>query len=204
MTTWTFKGPIAALALLALTACEGGQGIGAQAQKPLTAARMMSGAVILVPPSGFCIDRGSLRASFALMARCDTLGAAPETARGAPLGLITASFAAAADGDPLPSQGDLLATASVTRVLKAQSSKDMLLLHASGPAPSKGLSDVHWRGAARLGGHIVAVALYGPRDGRAIGPEGAVIVQQLFDGTRAQIDAARGGTAKTTPPKKGS
>ena len=199
MTTWTSKGPFAGLALLALTACEEGQGTNA-AGAPLTAARMMNGAVTLVAPPGFCIDRSSLRASFALMARCDTLGA-PQAAGDAPLGILTASFVAASPQSPLPTQGDLLATPSVTRVLEARSSDDQLVIHATVPAPSDSLSQIHWRGAARIDGHVAAVALYGPDKGRAVGQEGRAIVTRLIDGTRAQTENAT-APAKATVAKK--
>lgn len=35
---------------------------------------MANGALTLVAPEGFCIDKRSLKSSFALLARCDTLG----------------------------------------------------------------------------------------------------------------------------------
>ena len=93
MITWTSKSPLAALAMLTLSACEGGQGFsfgsrGGAADKPLLQTALAGGAVQVVPPQGYCIDPKSLKRRFALMARCDALGL-PDVVSAAPRGILT-------------------------------------------------------------------------------------------------------------------
>ncbi|QUJ76370.1 hypothetical protein KDD17_15990 [Sulfitobacter albidus] len=112
MTTWISR--VAALVLCgALAGCDALpdasgvlSGIAGDQAPPLTQAKMMRGAVTLVPPTGFCIDPKTLNESFALMARCDTLGATTGS-RGAPLGLMSVSFTRTGADAPLPTPQDI-------------------------------------------------------------------------------------------------
>ena len=93
MITWTSKSPLAALAMLTLSACEGGQGFSFGGspdtpEKPLLQTALAGGAVQVVPPQGYCIDPKSLKRRFALMARCDALGL-PDAVSAAPRGILT-------------------------------------------------------------------------------------------------------------------
>ena len=58
----------------------------------LANAELADGALTLVPPAGFCVDKSTLRPSFAVVARCDSLGAR-QTVNDAPLGMIVVSVA---------------------------------------------------------------------------------------------------------------
>ena len=103
MTTWTSKHLIALGLASVLGACEAMDtgttllaGLApledaALPAVPLTQAMMMRGGVTLVPPSGYCIDPESLSHKFALMARCDNMGAATG-GEGAPAGVLTVSL----------------------------------------------------------------------------------------------------------------
>jgi hypothetical protein len=187
MNTWTCKTAVAALALTFLAACEDGQGgvflqglDGSASAKPvaLSQANMASGAVVLVAPKGFCIDKGSLKQNFALMARCESLGA-PSAAANAPLGILTASFSAASSTIPTPL--DTAAAMGLNTMTDARTTDRSVTFHAKGSAPAKGLSETHWRGTARVGSQMMALALYGPDGGRAIGPEGRAILVGLIN-----------------------
>jgi hypothetical protein len=188
MNTWTSKGPLTILLCLALAACKIGPGEGG-AQKTLpTQVLMLNGAAHLAAPEGYCIDTRSLKRAFALMARCDAMGAGAGNP-GAPLGLITASFIAAGEGHPLPAAEEIAATAGAVRVNENVQSDGIVLLHAEGPAPLADLSPVHWRGAARAGDAMMAVAVYGPPGSATTGAEGKRLATELIKRTQALTDA---------------
>ncbi|MFK7834647.1 MAG: hypothetical protein AB8B60_00375 [Sulfitobacter sp.] len=196
MITWSFRAGIAGFALTVLAGCEDGQGGGlldglATAAAPpnvaLSQADLAFGAVTLVPPRGFCIDKRSLRQRFALMARCDKLGA-PSAAAGAPIGIITASVSAAGtSGLPSPEQTALAFQLESTSAVRTTDSS--VIFRATGGVPSTELSTTHWRGSARMGSQVVGLALYGPEDGRAVSSEGRAILRELID---RSTDAAGG------------
>ena len=190
MTIWTYKSPIAALALLILSACESGQGaalfkglsaptIPGQRAKPLSQVQMAGGAMTLVAPRGFCIDSKSVKKQFAMIARCDVLGVA-QAAADAPLGFITVSVLPLAPDSALPAMQDVAAANGLTNASDATLSDDSLVFRAQGKAPIDGVSDKHWRGTARIGDHIIGLALYGPDNGRAVSNEGHAIISDVI------------------------
>lgn len=183
MTIWTCKGAIAAFALVGLTACDVVPDLGAltggQPDGALSQSQMAFGAVTLVPPAGFCIDRKSLKQTFALMTRCEALGA-PQAGGGAPLGILIASFSDGADGMPSPEE---TATALDLDVVNAaETGQSSVTFRAIGDAPADGLSTTHWRGTAKVGTQVMGLAFYGPPDGRAISSEGRAILTDLIAG----------------------
>lgn len=191
MSTWRFRAALAAGLSLALVACEGGQDGGlldglaaAGGERPvaMSQARMAGGALLLVPPLGFCIDARSLKDRFALMARCDTLGA-PSAAGGAPLGLLTVSVSNGARG--LPTADQIGKAANLERISAQTSETDAITFRAEGAPPVKGLDPAHWRGAARLGDQVMGIALYGPPGGRATSAEGRDIINSLIRQSKA-------------------
>jgi len=186
MTTWTCKGTAAAIALSVLAACEDGQGAGfLQGLVPggtappvaLSQANMAFGAVTLVPPAGFCIDRGSLKQNFALMTRCEALGA-PSSVAGTPFGIITASFSSASAIVPTPS--DTAAALELEAVSDAIAREASVTFRAKGTPPADGLSDTHWRATALIGTQMMGLAFYGPVDGQAVSSEGRAILVSLI------------------------
>lgn len=191
MTTWTSKGSLAALALTLLGACEGGistagrggsSGLDSPGAAPLKQARMAGGAVRLVPPQGFCIDRPSLSPTFALLARCDVLGA--ETAANAPNVIITVSISPASANADLPDPAATALAAGLTSVTDQVRTKEETTFRASGPAPAPGLSARHWRGTTLIGEHLLGLALYGPQDGREVGRAGRGLLRTLIRASR--------------------
>ncbi len=187
MTTWTCKGAFALLALISLAACEDGQGgaflqglDGNSSNKPvaLSQAKMAFGTVTLVAPEGFCIDKSSLKQNFALMARCESLGA-PSAGTGAPLGILTASFSAASATIPTP--GETAAALRLDTITDPVSKDHSVTFRASGSPPAEGLSKTHWRGTARVGSQMMALAFYGPNGGRAVGAEGRSVLNRVIN-----------------------
>lgn len=187
MTTWTCKGPIAACMLLALSACEGGQGaalfeglsVNGPKAKPLSHAKLAGGAFTLVAPRGFCIDSKSVKKQFALMARCDVLGV-PQAAGDAPLAFITVSVLPTSPEKAVPTIQHLAKASRLSNVTDPQIKDGQLIFRATGPAPIDGVSDTHWRGTTQMGGQTIGVALYGPENGRAVSGEGRRIVSAVM------------------------
>ncbi len=186
MITWTSKGALAAIALPFLAACEDGQGgpllkaAGSATVKPvaLSQAKMAFGAVTLVPPTGYCIDKHSLKQNFALMAPCERLGA-PSASAGAPVSIITASFSSASSG-PAPTPRDTATALQLDAVSDAIEKPSGVTFRANGTAPTTGLATTHWRGTTRVGTQMMGLALYGPDNGRAVGAEGRAILSKLI------------------------
>lgn len=197
MTTWIFKGSIAALALLGLSACEGGQGaalfdglsvptVKSQKAKPLSQATLAGGAFTLVAPRGFCIDSSSVQKQFAVMARCDVLGV-PQAAGDAPLAFVTVSVLPTNENNQLPTPEHLAAAKGLSNVTDPQVKDGQVIFRATGPAPIDGVSNTHWRGATQIGQQIIGVALYGPENGRALSGEGRSIISTVM--SRSQSDS---------------
>lgn len=187
MNTWTSKGVFAAIALPFLAACEDGQG-GPLLKAPgkpvaLSQSKMAFGAVTLVPPTGFCIDKSSLKQNFALMAPCERLGA-PSAAGGAPTGILTASFSSASSGS-VPTPLDTAAALELAGVSDPVEKESGVTFRAKGKAPAKGLGTSHWRGTTQVGSQMMGLALYGPVNRPAVGSEGRAILTDLMDAMRA-------------------
>ncbi len=144
----------------------------------LANAELADGALTLVPPAGFCVDKSTLRPSFAVVARCDSLGAR-QTVNDAPLGMIVVSVAR-----PPSSQIDLGAVldAIVTQeaeVLESREDETVALVHLRGPAP-EGADSRYWRGLARIGPFLLGLTAYAPRGGRLSGAAGERLLSQMI------------------------
>lgn len=186
MTTWTFKGPVTALGLMTLTACEAGQGLNlgsgfglksdSTSTLPLSRANMTDG-VTLVAPTGFCIDQASLEPRFAVMARCDTLGV-PSAAGSAPRGLVTVSLTPSRPG-PLPTARQLAAAIELENVSDVETTASLVVFRAQGRIPVGGLSPTQWRGAARIGKQTAGIAVYVPEGSEVIPGTGRDILKEM-------------------------
>jgi hypothetical protein len=200
MTTWTFR-PIAALSMMTmLGACSGIDasrtllaGLAppqdtALPPVPLVQAQMMNGKVTLVPPTGYCIDPESLSQSFALMARCDTLGAATG-GTGAPAGVLTVSFARSDADAPLPTAQDVAQAAGLGPPQETRRAPASVIFRTTGTAPATGLSPGHWRALAKVGKFTLGAALYGPEGRRAVSEEGAEVLDEMIRHTMAKTNA---------------
>lgn len=194
MTTWISRSSLAFLALGALTACMPGQGqelLGGLSLAPapkgfaLVQTEMASGALTLVPPQGYCIDRRGLTPDFGLIARCDVLGAEGAVAA-KPIGIFTVSITDLPKAAPLPSPEEKAAALNLTEVRGAEASDGLILFRANGAPPAPGLSGQHWRAIARVGTHALAVAFYGSAQDPAASGEGRDLVAELVSRTKAE------------------
>jgi hypothetical protein len=194
MTIWTFKTTAAALGLLTLAACGdvvdlpvlGGLTQPDDAAVPpvaLSQTQMANKAFTLVPPQGFCIDKSSLKQRFALMARCDTLGA-PDVAGGAALGILTVSVTPEGRADTLPTPRQTADALKLARVSAPSVAPDSVTFRAEGVPPVADLDASHWRGTLRINGQLVGLALFGPKGGRATSDEGREILNALISRSR--------------------
>ena len=184
MSTWTCR--VASGVILGLVAGCGelpDLGLGSSNREaPLARASLGKGQVVLVPPDGYCIDRKSLKERFALMARCDTLGAG-RAKSGAPLAVVTASLAHV-DSGRLP-EFSAIATPSEA-VLETEDHGDLRLVSVQGTPPAEGLSSQYWRGAGMLGAYMLGLTAYGPEEAAGLGPSGATLIAETFDRTQTR------------------
>jgi hypothetical protein len=201
MITWT-SNPLAALGILAvLGACDAVDtdspllaGLkppqdAALPPVPLVQADMMNGKVTLMPPAGYCIDPESLSQSFALMARCDTMGAATGGS-GAAAGVLTVSVSRRAQGTPLPTAQDVTEAAGLGAAQSTRRGEASVIFKTTGTAPAPDLSPQHWRALAQVEGFILGAALYGPEGLRAVSDEGADILEDMIKRTLAKTAAS--------------
>lgn len=165
MNTWTFKGLHIAALCLGVAGCDetGGAGFGLAGggKAPLGFAELARGAVTIVPPTGFCVDTGSLRANFALMARCDMLGG--DGGAGLPAAIITATAVTANADGVTPDFAD-------ETVLARRDAPILSMVQVRGEAPISQAHDVFWRGTGRIGDQIIGLAVYQAADGTDLGP----------------------------------
>jgi len=199
MTIWICK-PLAALAALVLLgACENGgpatvlAGLAppqdaALPAVPLTQALMMRGKVTLVPPDGYCIDPETLSERFALMARCDNMGAATG-GEGAPAGLLTVSLVRSGRDAALPSAQDVATTAGLTPPQAAVRTDTSVVFKTTGTPPSPDLAAQHWRAVAKVDRFTMGAALFGPEGRRAVSAEGAQVLGQMIKRTTDKTNA---------------
>lgn len=196
MITWTSKSALAALALLTLSACEGGQGFsfpGAPGgDKPLLQATLGGGAVTVTPPPGYCIDPQSLKPRFVLMARCDTLGG-PEPDTPAPLSVFTLAIVPTEPDAPLPTPQAIAEALDLTQISEVGGSDEITIFVAEGSVPAVGMSGRHWRGMAQITGYLVSAALYGAPQSRALSDEGRALLVTLIRQIRPRGAGAAAG-----------
>lgn len=201
MTTWTSR-PIAALGItMLLGACEApvsGAGLfagllppsdTALPAVPLTQAKMMRGRVTLVPPDGYCIDPESLSQSFALMARCDTLGA-PTGGAGAPVGVLSVSFARTEKDADLTTPQQITTAFGLGPPEEVRSAATGVVFMTTGTPPSPDLHTHHWRSISTVSGFTMGAALFGPQGRRAVSLEGAQLIEEMIQRTTQKSNAA--------------
>ena len=186
MSIWTCK--TALIAGIFLAGCSDVQDVfafragGAQKSPPPMQVTLGQGVVQLTAPDGFCVDEGSVKENFALMARCDALGG-QNLDGNAPLAVITASIVKA-ETQTLPEHANLAAVDE--QVLDQDDAGDLRLISVAGRPPIGGLSDRYWRGAGFVGPYVLGLAIYTQEDASDIGDKGPSILAQTFDRTQSQ------------------
>lgn len=190
MTIWNFSRFAAISALTFMAGCNTTNSLSfAAAPTPkVTQAKLADGAVTLVTPYGYCVDERSVRTrnseSFALIARCDTLGV-DGFFEGHELVMIAVTTVEWTDGAQ-PSATQLAQSAGGAEVLKQRSVNGVPLLQLRdknhGVAKA---SPNYWRGAFVANDQLVGVALYGNEDSAASNDDGGRILENLIVKTRA-------------------
>ncbi|MEP1536940.1 MAG: hypothetical protein ABJQ34_06555 [Paracoccaceae bacterium] len=199
MSIWTCK--TALIAGVFLAGCSDVQNVfavkasGSQSTPPPKQIVFGKGKIQLAAPDGFCIDPGSVKDHFALMARCDALGG-QNLEEDAPLAVITASLVAA-ETQSLPDHAGL--AAKDEQVIDQSDVGDLRLISVSGRPPVGGLSDRYWRGAGLVGPYVLGLAIYTHADALDLGDKGPAILAQAFDRTQSQSVAQ--AVTYTGPPK---
>lgn len=209
MNTGICKGLGVAALCLTLAACDdlnipGLTGANNDQSFAASRASLGRGAVSLVPPSGFCIDTRSLRQSFAIMARCDTLGAL--ALADAPLAVITATTVAPQADVAI----DPAALQANTETIVSRSDDGALsFVQVQGKPPSPDMHDTYWRAAGRVGNQILGLALYQAANSPDLGDTALALLVETMERTNQQTlaDAAarqdNSATALTNQPAIG-
>lgn len=191
MTTWTSKRLIALGLALVLGGCDamdqGNTLLAGLAPPedtalpavPLTQALMMRGQVTLVPPAGYCIDPDTLSQSFAIMARCDNMGAATG-GEGVPAGLLTVSLVRNLPNPTLPTADEIATASGVSTHKDARQTDTSVVFKTSGTAPTPDLSTTHWRSVSKVGRFTMGASLFGPEGRRAVTSEGAALLEEMI------------------------
>lgn len=204
MSTWTSRdgvpgmrrvpariaaGFCAAVALAACVDATGGQtaGEGGRAVPIARQAALSQGAVVVVPPTGYCLDASSIssRASggFALIASCESLTGRMSTSSVEPA-VITVSVSTAREGREQP-QATLLSGAVRQGVTLREMNGDGLTIvqveASDGALPGARDDRKHWRGAMVINDRLVGLALYGAPGSQVAGPEGERLLVALAE-----------------------
>ncbi|MEL6465845.1 MAG: hypothetical protein AAFQ58_12835 [Pseudomonadota bacterium] len=205
MNTGTSKWALLGILLFGLSACEDLAALdlaGATTGQNLAlqSAQLGNGSIKLVPPPGFCIDKRSLKDSFAIMARCDTLGGRPSA--DAPLAVITATTVAVSGSVSIDSTA--LETADET-ILQQATQGQLALIQVKGAPPSPEMRDTYWRGAAPVGNHLVGLAIYEAAAGQELGRDAPDLLVQTIERAEYRpviVAAAPQDNSATGTPKQ--
>lgn len=143
---------------------------------------MAGGAVQLAAPENYCFDKASSKSDahggFALMAQCNR-GRGLRRFGARNTAVLTASIGPAKQQADAPQTTDIVAMFPRAKVLESRDDQllPLVLLDAPQAIPAEA-SPVHWRGAFVLDQHLVALALYAPDGSRALGPQGAALLNE--------------------------
>ncbi|MEP1201361.1 hypothetical protein [Tateyamaria sp.] len=179
MITWNSKVFLAGATCVALAGCDELAGFGGAQNNGLPYASLAGGSVNLVPPVGYCVDKRSVRARFAVMARCDTLGG--DASFGAPLAVITAATVDQGAGTSASSGSET--------VLSRRTSGTLTLLQVSGSPPSPEMRDVYWRAVGPVGNQVIGLAIYEGENGEPLGESAPSLLTETMQRTRARTAA---------------
>ncbi len=192
---FSWAAPGLALGLtLPLAACigegtEGGFGfLGAPKSEPsgpppFKQVTLFRGNVVVEGPPGYCIDRQSLRrgvdGSFALIASCESLTGTIGTAV-APA-VITVSILPRGLGAAQPSAAGLSALAASAKMLAQEDGDGISYVHLSegGNAVLADGDPRYWRRGMLINGHVVGVAVYGPKGSSLAGDDGRRLILRM-------------------------
>lgn len=159
----------------------------------LRQAVLADGAVVLRPPSGYCIDARSLsdrpRAGFALIGSCASLTGEATGVFVEPA-IISISLSPAVEGATTTDSRAFQQALGRGRIIKAVSSDDLSLLQVEGGASIPPSADQrHWRGLMVVEGQVLGLALYAAQGSPMIDDQGMRLLVSLADGIRRDSPA---------------
>lgn len=222
MSTWTCRvgGPgvrvlarpkVAVCALFVLAGCVDatGRNTAGEGGRAVPIARQVSlaeGAVVVVPPSGYCIDASSISnrpsGGFALIASCESLTGRVSTLSVEPA-VITVTVSSAREGREQP-QAELLSNALPQGVAVREMNGDGLTI-VQAEADNSALPGArgdrkHWRGAMVINDRLVGLALYGAPGSLVSGPEGERLLVALAEDIRETSPFLERAAQQATSP----
>ncbi|MEM7318136.1 MAG: hypothetical protein AAF408_03845 [Pseudomonadota bacterium] len=165
----------------------------------LTRTAIGGGDIVLAAPEGYCIDRRSVRrdraSSFAVLARCDTLGARGffEAQDQALITVITEARPQAKQPTKAGLSASSGGTVTATRVIGGQP----FIRVSTANHKVQGASAQHWRTALALNGHLIGLALYARPGSDALDRNGAIILADLSRETQPATSAKANQTTLT-------
>lgn len=166
---------------------------------------LYEGDVVVRGPSGYCIDRQTLRkrstGGFVLLASCESLSGL----RGQEVEPVVMTVSVLPDtrGVARPAAEDIARLMAPAKVLAAHETGDVTLVHfASGGEGILPDGDArHWRGGMVLNGHLLGLALYSGKGGPMAGKKGRALLTDLARAIRrASPDRPPPPPAEAAPP----
>ena len=216
MSTWTFDTPrrlrvaTCLVATVFLSACMGENGPFGFLEAPETGAKVLRdlplyrGAVVVRAPKGYCVDTAHVTrrpaATVVPLATCSSLtgdGYSPVEPA-----LMTVSVLPESPGAEQPSAEELAASLAPAEVTEAEDGDGVALVSVAdgGQARLPDGDPRHWRGAMEVNGHLVGLAVYGPRGSDLSGRAGRRLTLDLAEALReasmksAPVQAASSAT----------
>ncbi|MFD1194858.1 hypothetical protein ACFQ3C_09270 [Seohaeicola saemankumensis] len=176
---------------------------GTTATPVLRQAELAGGTVIVRPPSGYCVDAGSVvnraQGGFALIGSCasltgDASGVFVEPA------IITISASPAGEGAVSTDSRDFQQALGRGRILRAINREGLALLQVEGGSTVPPNADQrHWRALMTVGDKVLGLALYGAPDSVMVSDRGMRLMMDLADAIRRDSPAAEKLASGSTP-----
>ncbi|WP_113911108.1 hypothetical protein [Roseovarius dicentrarchi] len=188
----SLRSALAAVLLLPLAACLGGEGGAGSGAKPAEAQRSATfyrGKVVVAGPQGYCIDPKSVQrktaSGFALMASCGHLSAAPGGY--VPAAVITASVLPYDADAQAPTAARLAAPWVDVGVGQQIDAGEIALIQVErgGDSLLPAGDPRHWRGAMLVNGHLIGLALYGDTGANVAGDQGRTLLMETAQAIRS-------------------
>lgn len=175
----------------------------AVARDVLRKVELYDGDVVVRGPSGYCIDRKTMRrdrkGDFVLLASCEALSGV--RGQGVEPVVMTVSVLPDSRGVAKPTADDIAQLLAPAKVLAAHELKHVTLVHfASGGEGVLPNGDArHWRGGMVLNGHLIGLALYSGKGGKMAGKDGRVLLTELARAIRRSSPARPAPPAEAAP-----
>ncbi len=159
----------------------------------LRQAELAGGKVILRPPSGYCVDAGSVvnraQGGFALIGSCATLTGETSGVFVEPA-IITISASPVGEGGVSTDSRDFQQALGRGRILRAINREGLALLQVEGGSTVPPNADPrHWRALMTLDDTVLGLALYGAPDSVMVSDRGMRFMLDLVDAIRRDSPA---------------